>query len=70
MPDWAAKINAADTGKERRARQLVSRDKRSPAQKPFCTMDAAQGRCARSAGSLDASPWGNEMIEELRRAGL
>ena len=48
-------------------RRHIDADGKSDA-KPFCTM--VSGSDVRFCGSIEASPWGNEMIEQLAEAAL
>jgi len=68
LPEWAKKFN--DEGRYKRtidARWLPF-DAKGDSGKPFCTM--AKGGSLRFCGSLEATPWGNEFIEEFAEAAL
>ena len=68
LPEWARKVNG-----EERYKQLVNAkwlpfDAKNDSAKPFCTM--TKGTEARFCGSLEATPWGNEMIEEFAERAI
>ena len=68
LPEWARKVNG-----EERYKQLVNAkwlpfDAKSDSAKPFCTM--TKGTDVRYCGSLEATPWGNEMIEEFAERAI
>ena len=68
LPEWAKKFN--DEGRYRRvigARWLPF-DAPDDSAKPFCTMVAGAG--ARFCGAIEATPWGNELIEEFAESAL
>ncbi len=68
LPEWARKVNG-----EERYKQLVNAkwlpfDAKNDSAKPFCTM--TKGTEVRYCGSLEATPWGNEMIEEFAERAI
>lgn len=62
LPSWVEKINASNPAARATGASWMPLDAK-PGDKPFCTM--VQGQAVRYCGSLEATPWGNEMIEEL-----
>jgi predicted AlkP superfamily pyrophosphatase or phosphodiesterase len=67
LPEWAKKINAAHPAQRYLGATWLPADGPETA-KPFCTMVA--GGEVRYCGSLEASPFGNEMIEEFAEHAL
>jgi predicted AlkP superfamily pyrophosphatase or phosphodiesterase len=64
LPDWAKKLNDEQPYRKFIGVQWFPFDaKEGDAAKPFCSMVA--GTEVRSCGSLEATPWGNEMIEQF-----
>ena len=63
LPAWAEEINRASPPKGRRA-PPGTRSTAKPGDRPLCSMVAGEDD-VRYCGSLEASPWGNEMIEEF-----
>jgi predicted AlkP superfamily pyrophosphatase or phosphodiesterase len=68
LPEWAKAINARETYKQYTTASWLPFDATSPSAKPFCSM-LPDGQ-PRFCGSLDATPWGNEMIEEFAEKAL
>jgi hypothetical protein len=68
LPDWVRKLN--DEGPEARYKNVpwLPFDAKSASAKPFCTM--AKGTDVRYCGSIEASPWANEMIEEFAERAI
>ncbi|HLK19990.1 MAG TPA: alkaline phosphatase family protein [Bryobacteraceae bacterium] len=68
LPDWVKKLNKENP----QGRYLGSRwlpfDAKNDAAKPFCTLVA--GGEDRFCGSIEATPWGNELIEEFAERAL
>jgi hypothetical protein len=66
LPDWAAAVNAQKTVQQLNGKSWLPLDAK-PDAKPFCTMGAAITALCRT---IDASPWGNEIIESFAEAAL
>jgi predicted AlkP superfamily pyrophosphatase or phosphodiesterase len=73
LPKWVEAVNAAAPDAKSRGAQWLALDAKT-GDKPFCTMTpggVGNGKDAiRYCGSLEASPWGNEMIEDLAEKAL
>jgi len=69
LPKWVEDVNAAGPDKKSQGAQWFALDTK-PGDKPFCTMVAGGSEGVRYCGSLEASPWGNEMIEDLAEKAL
>ena len=68
LPAWVEEINASRPNMRAFGAQWFALNAK-PDAKPFCTMVAGvEG--TRYCGSLEASPWGNEMIEEMAEKAL
>jgi len=63
LPAWVAAINASKPAARAAGASWKALDAK-PGDKPLCTMNKDQ-KDVRYCGSLEASPWGNELIEEL-----
>jgi hypothetical protein len=73
LPDWAREINDQKYYQRTLGASWYPHDARVDADgksdaKPFCTM--VSGADVRFCGSLEATPWGNEMIEQFAEAAL
>jgi len=69
LPAWAQKLNAEQTYKKFiGARWFPFDAKEGGSAKPFCSME--KGTEIRYCGSLEATPWGNEMIEEFAERAI
>jgi predicted AlkP superfamily pyrophosphatase or phosphodiesterase len=73
LPTWAAAINAQESYKKYANAKWLPFDAQDASAKPFCSMIRSPGM--RSPGvrfceSIEATPWGNEMIEEFAEAAL
>lgn len=67
LPEWVKKINAArPAARFMKANWMPLEAKAGAA--PFCTM--AAGTAVRACPSLEATPWGNQMIEEFAEAAV
>jgi hypothetical protein len=62
LPKWVEDVNAADPAARARGASWFAVGAK-PGDKPLCSM--VKGGEIRACGSLEASPWGNELIEEL-----
>jgi hypothetical protein len=70
LPDWVEKINAGKpSGASEHGVWYPVNAKPGGAAKPFCNMEAASGDVPKCR-SLEASPWGNEMIESFAEQAL
>ncbi len=67
LPDWVQRINAAHPASRYAGARWLPVDGPSAA-KPFCSMAPESG--VRRCGSLEASPFGNEMIEEFAERAI
>jgi predicted AlkP superfamily pyrophosphatase or phosphodiesterase len=67
LPDWAQALNATHPYQKILGANWLPVDAKSDA-KPFCTMVA--GSETRFCGAIEATPWGNEMIEEFAERAL
>ncbi len=68
LPEWVKKVNAEERYKEIIGKSWYPFDARGEEGKPFCTMVA--GSDTRFCGSIEATPWGNEMIEEFAERAI
>lgn len=67
LPTWVAELNASKPS-ARASGAVWMPLHAKPGDKPFCTM--VRGQQVRYCGSLEATPWGNEMIEEFAEHAL
>lgn len=63
LPEWVKKVNSEHPAQRFVGARWLPFDAKDESAPPFCTMVA--GVDVRFCGSLEATPWGNEMIEEL-----
>ena len=63
LPEWVKKVNSEQPSPRFVGARWLPFDAKDDSAPPFCTMVA--GTEVRYCGSLEATPWGNEMIEEL-----
>jgi len=63
LPEWAKKLNAEHPSRRFIGARWQPFDAKDESAPPFCTMVA--GTEVRFCGGLEATPWGNEMIEEF-----
>jgi predicted AlkP superfamily pyrophosphatase or phosphodiesterase len=68
LPDWAAKVNKEQPYARYTGASWLPLDAKEGSVKPFCTMGAVGE--TRLCGRLEASPWGNEMIEEFAERAI
>lgn len=68
LPDWVRQINAEQIYKRYLGESWLPLDAPNESAKPFCTMTA--GSAIRFCGGLEATPWGNEMIEEFAERAI
>ncbi len=67
LPAWVEEINASKPQERATGASWMPLDAK-PGDRPFCTM--VRGQETRYCGSLEATPWGNEMIEEFAERAL
>ena len=63
LPGWVRKLNDENAYQRYLGAKWLPLDAKDDSVTPFCTMVA--GTAVRFCGSLEATPWGNEMIEEF-----
>ncbi|HTS50636.1 MAG TPA: alkaline phosphatase family protein [Bryobacteraceae bacterium] len=63
LPDWVREMNSEQIYQRYLGANWLPLDAPNGGTKPFCTM--AAGTDVRFCGGLEATPWGNEMIEEF-----
>ncbi len=68
LPDWVMKANEEQWAKPHLKEKWFPFDAKGGNAKPFCSMVKEEG--LRACGSLEATPWGNEMIEMLAERAL
>ena len=68
LPGWVRKLNDENTYQHYIGAKWLPFDAKDDSAKPFCTMVA--GAEVRFCGSLEATPWGNEMIEEFAERAI
>lgn len=68
LPEWAKQVNDRKYYQRTVGASWFPFDDKNGSGKPFCTM--AAGGDVRFCGSIEATPWGNEMIEEFAEAAL
>lgn len=68
LPAWVKELNDAHPNRRAFGAQWLPLDAKA-GDKPFCTMVAGQDG-TRFCGTLEATPWGNEMIEEFAERAL
>jgi predicted AlkP superfamily pyrophosphatase or phosphodiesterase len=67
-PEWVKKFNAEERYKKLVGAKWLPFDAKDESATPFCTM--ASGGDLRFCGAIEATPWGNEMIEEFAEAAV
>ena len=68
LPEWVKKLNAEHPSQRYIGAKWFPIDAKDESGTPFCTMVA--GTEVRYCGSLEATRWGNEMIEEFAERAL
>jgi predicted AlkP superfamily pyrophosphatase or phosphodiesterase len=63
LPDWVKKLNDQHTARQFIGANWLPFDAKDESVPPFCSMVA--GGDVRFCGGLEATPWGNEMIEDF-----
>jgi len=67
LPGWVKDINAGRPASKYLGRQWLPLDAK-PGTAPFCTL--VNGSDVRFCGSIEATPWGNEMIESFAEQAI
>ena len=68
LPEWAKKLNQEQPAARYAGAKWLPFDAKGDSAKPFCSMTKDTG--VRFCGSIEATPWGNEMIEEFAERAL
>jgi predicted AlkP superfamily pyrophosphatase or phosphodiesterase len=68
LPEWAKNLNQEQPAARYAGAKWLPFDAKGDSGKPFCGMTKDSG--VRFCGSLEATPWGNEMIEEFAERAL
>ncbi len=68
LPEWARKLNEQHPAARYAGAKWLPFDAQGDSAKPFCSMVKDSG--VRFCGSLEATPWGNEMIEEFAESAI
>ncbi|HLG99733.1 MAG TPA: alkaline phosphatase family protein [Bryobacteraceae bacterium] len=68
LPDWVREINNEQRYQQYLGATWLPLDGPGESATPFCTMTA--GTAVRFCGNLEATPWGNEMIEEFAERAI
>ena len=68
LPEWVKKVNSEHPARRFVGARWLPFDAKDESAPPFCTMVA--GTDVRYCGNLEATPWGNEMIEELAERAM
>lgn len=68
LPDWVRKLNGENGYQRYLGAKWLPFDATDDSAAPFCTMVA--GTEVRFCGGLEATPWGNEMIEEFAERAI
>jgi len=68
LPAWVQKLNREEHYRQYVGAKWLPFDAKDESATPFCSMVA--GTDVRFCGSIEATPWGNEMIEEFAERAL
>lgn len=68
LPEWVQAVNARQSYRRIIGASWLPVDAKEGSATPFCTMVA--GTSTRYCGGIEATPWGNEMIEEFAEAAV
>ena len=68
LPEWVKKLNAEQPARRFATARWLPFDAKDESAPPFCTM--VRGTAVRYCGSLEATPWANEMIEDLAERAI
>jgi arylsulfatase A-like enzyme len=68
LPPWVQKLNSEKPTQQAEGAKWLPFDAKNDSAKPFCTM--VRNTDVRYCGSLEATPWGNQMIEEFAERAL
>lgn len=63
LPEWVQKVNGEHPSRRFSDAEWRPFDAKDKSAQPFCTM--VRGTAVRFCGELEATPWANEMIEDL-----
>src|SRR5258708_38175414 len=69
LPNWVRKLNSEAGYQRYIGAKWLPVDAKGETEKPFCSMVAGIDG-TRYCGSLEATPWGNEMIEEFAERAI
>jgi hypothetical protein len=69
LPEWVKEVNKARPAQRSVGAKWLPFDAKDGSGEPFCTMTKGDAK-VRYCGSLEATPWGNEMIEEFAERAL
>ncbi|HLK66459.1 MAG TPA: alkaline phosphatase family protein [Bryobacteraceae bacterium] len=68
LPEWVRKLNGEKISQQYIGAKWLPFDAKDDSATPFCTMVA--GTDVRYCGGLEATPWGNEMIEQFAERAI
>ncbi len=68
LPDWVRKLNDENGYQRYVGAKWLPLDAKDDSATPFCSMVSGAG--VRFCGGLEATPWGNEMIEEFAERAI
>ena len=68
LPGWVTKLNDEKTYQRYISAKWLPYDAKDDSATPFCTM--VKGTPLRFCGNLEATPWGNEMIEDFAERAI
>jgi predicted AlkP superfamily pyrophosphatase or phosphodiesterase len=68
LPEWVKKVNSEHPAERFAAARWLPFDAKDQSAPPFCTM--VRGTAVRYCGELEATPWANEMIEDLAERAM
>ena len=68
LPDWAKKLNNEHPSMRYVGAKWLPFDAKDDSAKPFCSM--VSGTEVRFCASIEATPWGNDMIEEFAERAI
>jgi len=68
LPEWAKRVNDEKYFQRSVGARWLPFDAKDDKATPFCSM--TKGTDVRFCGSIEATPWGNEMIEQFAEAAL
>jgi predicted AlkP superfamily pyrophosphatase or phosphodiesterase len=68
LPEWVQKVNTEHPARRFAGARWLPFDAKDQSAPPFCTM--ARDTAVRFCGELEATPWANEMIEDLAERAI